>query len=47
MDLHISRPSLTEAFSRQGRDITHATPQEMRSLVCAQCHSEYYFQGGI
>ena len=47
MDLHISRPSLTEAFSRQGRDITHATPQEMRSLVCAQCHSEYYFKGNI
>ena len=45
MDLHISRPSLTEAFSRQGRDITHATPQEMRSLVCAQCHVEYYFKG--
>jgi len=47
MDLHISRPSLTEAFNRQGRDITHATPQEMRSLVCAQCHSEYYFKGNI
>lgn len=47
MNLHISRPSLVEAFSRQGRDITQATPQEMRSLVCAQCHSEYYFKGDI
>lgn len=45
MDLHISRPALIEAFERQGKDITKATPQEMRSLVCAQCHVEYYFKG--
>lgn len=45
MDLHISRPALKEAFARQGKDITKATHQEMRSLVCAQCHVEYYFKG--
>lgn len=45
MDLHISRPALIEAFHRQGRNITRSTPQEMRSLVCAQCHAEYYFDG--
>lgn len=45
MDLHISRPALIEAFARQGKDIAKATPQEMRSLVCAQCHVEYYFKG--
>ena len=45
MNLRISRPALIEAFQRQGRDITKATPQEMRSLVCAQCHVEYYFKG--
>ncbi len=45
MNLHISRPALREAFERQGRDITKATHQEMRSLVCAQCHVEYYFKG--
>lgn len=45
MDLHISRPALVEAFQRMGKDITQATPQEMRSLVCAQCHVEYYFKG--
>ena len=45
MNLHISRPALVEAFQRQGKDITKATPQEMRSLVCAQCHVEYYFKG--
>lgn len=41
--LVITRPALKEAFQRQGRDITKATRQEMRSLVCAQCHVEYYF----
>lgn len=45
MDLHISRPALIEAFARRGMDITKATHQEMRSLVCAQCHVEYYFKG--
>ncbi len=43
MNLHITRPALIEAFQRQGKDITKATHQEMRSLVCAQCHVEYYF----
>lgn len=45
MNLQISRPALIEAFERQGRDISKATLQEMRSLVCAQCHVEYYFKG--
>jgi nitrite reductase (cytochrome c-552) len=43
MDLQITRPALIEAFERQGRDINEATHQEMRTLVCAQCHVEYYF----
>jgi len=43
MELTITRPALIEAFERQGKDITKATHQEMRSLVCAQCHVEYYF----
>jgi nitrite reductase (cytochrome c-552) len=47
MDLRISRPALIEAFERQGRDITKATHQEMRSLVCAQCHVEYYFNNNL
>ncbi len=45
MNLTITRPALIEAFERQGKKIEDATPQEMRSLVCAQCHVEYYFQG--
>ncbi len=44
MNLRISRPALAEAFKRQGIDINAATHQEMRSLVCAQCHVEYYFK---
>ena len=43
MNLRISRPALIEAFNRQGKDISQASHQEMRSLVCAQCHVEYYF----
>ncbi len=43
MELQISRPALKEAFDRMGKDITQASHQEMRSLVCAQCHVEYYF----
>lgn len=43
MNLRITRPALAEAFERQGINIENATHQEMRSLVCAQCHVEYYF----
>ena len=45
MNLRITRPALAEAWQRQGKDINNATRQEMRSLVCAQCHVEYYFKG--
>jgi nitrite reductase (cytochrome c-552) len=43
MNLRISRPALLEAFKNTGRDISKVSHQEMRSLVCAQCHVEYYF----
>jgi nitrite reductase (cytochrome c-552) len=46
-NLSISRPALIEAFERRGKDITKASYQEMRSLVCAQCHVEYYFSKDI
>lgn len=45
MELRISRPALIEAFERQGKDINQVSHQEMRTLVCAQCHVEYYFKG--
>jgi nitrite reductase (cytochrome c-552) len=45
MNLQITRPALIEAFQRSRKDITKVSHQEMRSLVCAQCHVEYYFKG--
>lgn len=44
MKLRVSRPALREAFARRGRDIDQVSHQEMRTLVCAQCHVEYYFK---
>ncbi len=45
MALRITRPALIEAFEQRGQDIRDVSHQEMRSLVCAQCHVEYYFRG--
>lgn len=45
MNLRITRPALIEVFDRMGKDINKVSHQEMRSLVCAQCHVEYYFKG--
>ncbi len=45
MNLRITRPALIEGFQNMGKDISKASHQEMRSLVCAQCHVEYYFKG--
>lgn len=45
MKLQISRPGLIEGFAVQGKDIKKATKNELRSLVCAQCHVEYHFKG--
>lgn len=44
MELRPARPALYEAWARVGKDVKKATHQEMRSLVCAQCHTEYYFE---
>ncbi len=44
MKLQITRPALNEAFAAMGGDINSVTHQQMRSLVCAQCHAEYYFK---
>jgi nitrite reductase (cytochrome c-552) len=53
MQLRITRPAFMEGIkalkTSQGvkdYDVNkHATRQEMRSYVCAQCHVEYYFKG--
>lgn len=45
MGLRVTRSFLRNAYERKGLRMEDATEQEMRSLVCAQCHAEYYFQG--
>jgi len=45
MGLRLTRPALINALEKRGIDWTKASRQEMRTLVCAQCHVEYYFLG--
>ncbi|HWR66633.1 MAG TPA: ammonia-forming cytochrome c nitrite reductase subunit c552 [Bellilinea sp.] len=45
MRLIVTNPALEEALEAQGKDWTTFTRQEMRSVVCANCHVEYYFKG--
>lgn len=45
MRLIVTNPALEEALERQGKDWRTFTRQEMRTVVCANCHVEYYFDG--
>jgi nitrite reductase (cytochrome c-552) len=53
MKLRITRPAFIEGMralkaldGKQNYDVNRdATPQEMRTFVCGQCHVEYYFKG--
>lgn len=45
MTLRVTRSFFTEAYQHLGNSIDDASEQEMRTLVCAQCHAEYYFEG--
>lgn len=45
MKLIVTNPALEEALKAQGKDWHTFTRQEMRSIVCANCHVEYYFAG--
>jgi nitrite reductase (cytochrome c-552) len=45
MRLIVTNPALEAALEAQGKDWTTFTRQEMRSVVCANCHVEYYFSG--
>jgi nitrite reductase (cytochrome c-552) len=45
MRLIVTNPALKEALEAQGKDWTTFTRQEMRTVVCANCHVEYYFAG--
>jgi nitrite reductase (cytochrome c-552) len=46
MRLVVSNPALENALAAQGKDWRTFTRQEMRTVVCANCHVEYYFDGG-
>jgi nitrite reductase (cytochrome c-552) len=45
MKLVVTNPALVEALEAQGKDWRTFTRQEMRTVVCANCHVEYYFKG--
>lgn len=45
MRLIVTNPALENALVAQGLDWTTFTRQEMRTVVCANCHVEYYFAG--
>jgi len=45
MRLVVTNPALEEALEVQGKDWRTFTRQEMRTVVCANCHVEYYFKG--
>jgi nitrite reductase (cytochrome c-552) len=45
MRLIVTNPALEEGLKAQGKDWTTFTRQEMRTVVCANCHVEYYFVG--
>jgi nitrite reductase (cytochrome c-552) len=45
MRLIVTNPALEAALQAQGKDWQTFTRQEMRSVVCANCHVEYYFAG--
>jgi nitrite reductase (cytochrome c-552) len=44
MRLIVTNPALEEALEAQGKDWRTFTRQEMRTVVCANCHVEYYFK---
>ena len=45
MRLIVTNPALDEALKAQGKDWHTFSRQEMRTVVCANCHVEYYFKG--
>jgi len=43
-NLTLTRPFLKKGLEASGVNLSDISHQDMRSLVCAQCHSEYYFK---
>jgi nitrite reductase (cytochrome c-552) len=46
MGLRVVNPAFIEAMQSRGVDVKKAPREQMRSYVCGQCHSEYYFEPG-
>jgi len=44
MKLRVFNPAFVEAMKKKGIDTSRAPREDMRSYVCGQCHSEYYFE---
>ena len=44
MSLQVKQPALIDAFNRRGVDVSKEDNNHKRSLVCAQCHVEYFFK---
>ena len=45
LELIVTNPALETALAAQGLDWRTFSQQEMRTVVCANCHVEYYFAG--
>jgi len=46
-DCHVPHNNFLNKYYFKAKDISRVSHQEMRSLVCAQCHVEYYFDKNI
>lgn len=44
MKLRVLNQAFVEAMKKRGTDVNQATKEQMRTYVCAQCHSEYYLE---
>jgi len=44
MALRVTRRAFVTALEAQGIDLARASTRDLRTFVCAQCHSEYYFR---
>ncbi|MGC5324735.1 ammonia-forming cytochrome c nitrite reductase subunit c552 [Brevibacillus sp. SYSU BS000544] len=44
LELKVTNKNFIDSAARLNIDLKHATKQEMRTYVCAQCHNEYYFK---
>lgn len=45
MTLRLFQIPLKEAYERMGKNVESLPLNKMRTMVCAQCHVEYYFKG--